>query len=178
MCQERTNTTPPLQDFNAKPVLLGADVAALYPNLDKIVTGEIMYQAVILSDVKFEGFDFERLAVFLFLTMGETQLIKCGLEDCIPRRRFSDTTARSLSAKSNRDLSEWIVNSFKFTPEIKKEMIARMIQLETIVLMSSSCYSFGGKLYLQKKGAGIGERGSACVAKCVMSVWDKLWAKS
>ena len=149
-----------MQDFNTKPVLLGADVAALYPNLDKIVTGEIMYQAVIHSDVRFEGFDYERLAVFLFLNIGETLLIKCGLEDCIPRRRFSDTSARSLSAKSNRDLYEWTVNSFKFTQELKKEMIARMIQLETIVLISSSCYSFGGKLYLQKKGAGIGERRS------------------
>ena len=121
--KKKTNATPPLQDFNTKPVLLGADVAALYPNLDKIVTGEIMYQAVIHSDVRFEGFDYERLAVFLFLNIGETLLIKCGLEDCIPRRRFSDT-ARSLSAKSNRDLYEWTVNSFKFTQELKKEMIA------------------------------------------------------
>ena len=170
--------TPPLQDTNAKPVLVGADVSALYPNLDKIVTAAAMYEAVLLSDVKFSGFDFERLAVFLYLTMGEAQLIKCGLEVCIPKRRFLNASARSLSAKGNRDMAEWIVHSHKFTDSHKKEMIARMIQLETLVLMSSSCYSFGGKLFLQKKGAGIGERNSACIAKCVMSIWDKLWVRS
>ena len=42
--------------------------------------------------------------------------------------------------------------------------------------MSSLCYSFAGDIYLQKNGAGIGERGSACVARTIMSLWDKLWA--
>ena len=32
-------------------------------------------------------------------------------------------------------------------------------------------------MYKQKKGAGIGERGSACVARTTMSIWDKLWAR-
>ena len=44
--------------------------------------------------------------------------------------------------------------------------------------MSTSCYSFGGNIYRQKKGAGIGERCSACVARTIMSIWDKLWANT
>ena len=74
-------------------------------------------------------------------------------------------------------MGEWIVQSHEFNEETKREMMARLIQIETIVLMSSSCYSFGGRIYKQLRGAGIGERGSACIAKVMMSVWDKLWAK-
>ena len=61
-------------------------------------------------------------------------------------------------------------------PELKKEMIARLIQIITLILMSTSCYSFGGELYLQDGGAGIGERSSACLAKVVMSIWDIIWS--
>ena len=167
---------PPLQDFQKKPVLVGADVAALYPSLDRVITGAMVYDAAIQTDIEFCGFDYKMLAVFLYLIMGHTQMLKCGLKDCIPQRRGPHNNVRSLAAACNRDMSEWVVRDYKFTPEIKKRMIARMLQIETITLMNSSCYSFGGKIYKQKGGAGIGERSSACIAKVVMSMWDKAWA--
>ena len=102
---------------------------------------------------------------------------QAGLGDCIPARKGPKKCARSLAAKTNRDMSEWTTKEYKFTPLLKRMMIGRLIQMETITLMSSSCYSFGGKIFIQSTGAGIGERGSACVAKTVMSMWDKLWAR-
>ena len=51
-----------------------------------------------------------------------------------------------------------------------------MIQVASLVLMQTSCYSFGGKIFLQQSGSGIGLRASACIAKVVMAVWDSLWA--
>ena len=41
----------------------------------------------------------------------------------------------------------------------------------------ATCYTFGGLIYLQSDGAGIGLRGSAAQAKIVMGLWDQRWAK-
>ena len=169
---------PPLQDFNSDPILVGSDVSALYPNLEKVVTGALMYEAVKSSKIKFDGVDFNRLAVYLFLTIGVTGMYKCGLEHCIPVRRGGHSNANSLAPKYNREMDGWICKDYNYDENIRMEMLARMVQLETMTLMSSSCYSFGGDLYLQLDGAGIGERGSACIAIIIMSMWDKLWAQS
>ena len=100
---------------------------------------------------------------------------KCGLTECIPRRK-NNSNARSLLAKTNRDMHERAPKPYNFTPALKREMMGRLLQIVTIVLMSSSCYSFAGEIHRQTKGAGIGERGSACVARTIMSLWDKLRA--
>ena len=168
--------TVPLQNFDEKPVFIGADVEALYPNMDKMTAGEMMYRAVMESDIKFQGIDYEMLAIYLFLVMGTRLMHRVNLDMCIPYRRADNSKARSLGAKINRDKSEWTVLSHKFDENIKRMMIGRLLQILTIVLMSSSAYTFGGSIYLQEGGAGIGERASACIVKTIMSLWDKSWA--
>ena len=145
--------------------------------MNKVTTGSVIYEAVKTSNINFEGIDYNRLAVYLLLSMGPGGMLKCGLEECIPVRKENYSNANSLTAKYNRDMSNWICKEYNYNEKNKREMLARLIQLETIALMSSSCYSFGGDIFLQQDGAGIGERGSACVAKTVMSVWDKWWAQ-
>ena len=47
-----------------------------------------------------------------------------------------------------------------------------------VLLMTlTTCYKFGGRIYKQKGGLGIGLRGSAAVARIVMCRWDEIWAK-
>ena len=167
---------PPLQNLEEKPIIIGADVSALYPSMIKEVTGELVYRAVTKTDIEFEGLDYDFMAVYLFLVLGTGLMLKCGLESVIPVRK-NKSKARSLLALSNRDIHEWNTKPQAYTQEIKRKMLGRMLQILTIVLMSSSCYSFAGDIYRQVNGAGIGERGSACLAKIIMSLWDKLWAK-
>ena len=100
-------------------------------------------------------------------------MLKCGLGDSVPIRK-GKSNARFLLAKTNRVLNEWKIKQENFTDELKKKMLERLLQIITIVLMSSSCYTFAGEIYRQVTGAGIGERGSACVAKTINR--DKLWA--
>ena len=104
-----------------------------------------MYEAVKSSKIKFDGVDFNRLAVYLFLTIGVTGMYKCGLEHCIPVRRGGHSNANSLAPKYNREMDGWICKDYNYDENIKMEMLARMVQLETMTLMSSSCYSFGGR---------------------------------
>ena len=61
--------------------------------------------------------------------------------------------------------------------KVKRKMLGLFVQTLTMILMSSHCYSFGGRLYLQRGGAGIGLRASACLARIIMCSWDAQWAK-
>ena len=173
---EGSNFPPSLQNFSQKPIFLGADVVSLYPNMEKTHTGELIYRSVKECDISFNGIDYGRLAVYLFLVMGRAVMTCCGLEECIPVRLGKESNARSLGAKKNREMSNWSINAEHFSEQLKREMLARLMQIQTIILMSSSCYTFGGKIYKQMTGAGIGERGSACLAKAMMSIWDKIWS--
>ena len=56
---------------------------------------------------------------------------------------------------------------------MKKLLVAILVKTLLIVLMDSTCYTFGGELYKQLHGAGIGLRSSACAAKLVMGKLDK-----
>ena len=99
---------------------------------------------------------------------------KICLASCIPSRMMK-SEARALSARTNRNVSEWRFKTSGYSAWEKKELLARMLQVATLVLMSTSIYSFGGKMYQQNGGAGIGERASAVLAKVTMAIWDILW---
>ena len=176
---EREPIDTTIQDFNAKPLMLGADVTALYPSMDQCATAELAAQAVRECGINFKGIDFKLLAIYLYLTIGEREMIKLNMTEVIPTRvnvQESPLTG-SLLAKTNRSKSNWFVDERMLTDSMKVEMIAQMLKLATLVMMNSTCYSFGGHIYLQRDGAGIGLRGSAVLAKITMGFWDKRWAK-
>ena len=165
-----------IQDFTAKPMMIGSDVSALYPSLDIVATAELAQDAVIKSKVKFEGVHFGWLAVYLYLIIGTSGMLTAGLGDAIPRRIENKSDPKSLASKTNKNIYNWICND-DLTEELKRKMIGMMIKISTLVLMETTIYTFGGKIYKQKSGVGIGLRGSASLAKLVMAVWDGKWAK-
>ena len=99
-----------------------------------------------------------------------------GVEHCFPTK-LSDQSAESLNSKINRNPTSWEYHVENSTTSDRRNMLAAMMQVATLVLMKSSCYTFGGYIYLQQTGSGIGLRASACAAKVVMAVWDICWAR-
>ena len=81
------------------------------------------------------------------------------------------------SHQKNIDINNWIVDISLLSERDKRYMVAAMIKMAVIVMGKTTCYSFGGLLYLQTSGAGIGLRGSASLAKGTMGLWDKAWAQ-
>ena len=90
---------------------------------------------------------------------------------------LTNPSAESLNSKINKNQSNWEYRVENATKTDRRNMLAPMIQVATLVLMKSSCYTFGGIIYLQQTGSGIGLRASACAAKVVMAVWDICWSK-
>ena len=163
-----------LQDFTKEPVLIGADVQALYPNLDGLCVAKIAANAVRETKVKFSGINYYFLVVYLLLVLGFEGMHRNGLGECIPRRK-KKSNARSLASLNNRDMNNWDFTKVKLTPDLKIELLAMMIQVAVLAMTSTTCYSFAGNLYKQKKGLGIGLRASACLARICMCKWDQLW---
>ena len=158
--------------------MVGADVCALYPAMDQVATGEIAAQAIRDSTICFKGMDYKSLAIYLFLNLGPDVMLDIGLGEIIPMRigDSENVTSRSLLSRSNKIWENWYVDVAMLTDDMKREMIAQMIKLAILVMMTSTCYSFGGLLFLQLIGAGIGLRGSAALAKITMGKWDKVQA--
>ena len=165
-----------IQDFNRTPVFIGGDVNALYPSMNQVASAELAFEAVLRSDVEYTGIDYRFLLVYLTLVLGETELKKMGLAHVIPWKKEKDES-NSLMVKKNRDMNGWIFNLEQLSERDKRYLVASMIKTAVITMSRTTCYSFGGSLYLQCAGAGIGLRGSACLAKICMGIWDQAWAE-
>ena len=168
---------PPLQDKSQRPVFIGGDAVALYPSMDIVGTAEMVAQAVERTKIEFKEVDYASLSIYLFLLIGEEGFRENGLKEYTPERKvWKNSEAKSLTAKINRDINNWCVKTDNLDKSTQRKMFALMIKLATLALMDSTCYSFGGNLYRQLKGAGIGLRASACMAKILMGMIDKTWA--
>ena len=167
----------PIQDFSEKPVLIGGDAIALYPSLDMVGTVEMIAEVIVKSKVVFKNIDLNRLLVYLTLVLGEDTLKDYGLGPLIPKRsKWVESKAKSLSCKINKELNNWIVNTENISWEEERMLVALAMKCAMLALMNSTCYSFGGQIFKQMWGAGIGLRASACMAKLVMGIIDKKWA--
>ena len=167
--------TQPLQDSDAKPVLFGSDVVALYPNLDDISVAAISGEAILKTNVQFKNINYPLLMVYLLLVLGITQLRKLGLDHCAPRRKNMKYNSNSLISKANRDLETWEFNNTIFSESEKRKMISTMVQVMILLMTRTTCYRFNGQIYRQSDGLGIGLRASAALARLTMCVWDSLW---
>ena len=164
-----------IQDQSAKPVMIGFDVVGLYPNLDPISVAKITADAVRETSVRFKSIDYMTLTVYLTLVLGTVTMSKLGLSDCIPKRRNKKNSSNSLISPNNRNLECWHMEHIRLTEWHKRELLALMLQVMVLLMTSTTCYKFGGSIYRQKKGLGIGLRGSAALARIVMCKWDCLW---
>ena len=173
-------------------------MVALYPSMKAQPTATIAYQSIKKSKIKFNSLNLAFAMIFLLLSLGSETMNAIGLGEAIPRRkslkeyykdkaeagenfkiRSSDGgNPRSLGASINRTLLAWDFTKVKLDDYMKREILARVIQIMVLILMTTHSYRFGGKLYKQKTGAPIGLRASACLAKILMAEWDMVWAKT
>ena len=128
-----------LQDFSLPLVLVGSDVASLYPNLDAEKVAELVYNAVLKSEIKWSNIDYFEAARYLALNWSEEQCRSSKLRRILPTRRGKTGTRPGVRG------SEW-----KFRPDInlteaeKKELIARVVEVAVAMMFQTHVYGFGG----------------------------------
>ena len=81
-----------LQDFSLPMVLVGSDVASLYPSLDAEKVAEIVYNAVLKSDIKWTNIDYVEATRYIALNWSEEKCNRSKLRRVLPVRRSNHGT--------------------------------------------------------------------------------------
>ena len=78
-----------VQDRSKKLVIIGTDVKSLYPNLTWASAGEEVFQAVLNSDIEWEGCNWKEGVRYLALCRGYKWCKSSSLKRVLPNRRFA-----------------------------------------------------------------------------------------
>ena len=70
-----------LQDYSLPMVLVGSDVASLYPTLDAEKVAELVYNAVMKSDIKWTNLNYIEATSYIVLNWAEEQCSEQTSED-------------------------------------------------------------------------------------------------
>jgi hypothetical protein len=76
-----------VQDYSLPIVLIGTDVEQLYPSLDADEVAEIIYQAIMLSEVKWDNIDYLEAVRFISLSWSLDECNRSPLRKLLPVRR-------------------------------------------------------------------------------------------
>jgi hypothetical protein len=86
-----------LQDYGLPKVLVGSDVASLYPSLDAEKVAEIVYQAVLKSEIKWTNIDYVEATQYIALNWSEEISSRSKLRRELPVRRSNRGTRPGVS---------------------------------------------------------------------------------
>ena len=85
-----------LQDNGASMVMVGSDVEALYPLLEVAEVADIAYRAIMNTNVKFEGVNYQKACKYIALTSTEAGCRMGPLKRVLPRRRHNNSSGMCL----------------------------------------------------------------------------------
>ena len=171
-----------VQDVSIPLVIIGTDVVSLYPNLKWDPAGEQVYQAIMETDIKFEGINYKEGVRYLALVRGFDWCKASSLRRVLPERRFAKggwpgiTGAGPLGPGVN-DEDQWDFPIVELTDKEKKMIIGEIMRMSVEVLFKTHCYSFKGSTFRQSDGGPIGLRGTCAIARVVMARHSIMWAK-
>ena len=166
-----------------KMVIIGSDVISLYPNLTRQESADEVAEAVMESDLKWEGVNWKEATRFLVLGRDEPWCRSSKLWRVLPRRKYKHGTRPGLTGAGPLgadcdDENQWEFRSGVHLTELdKKRVVAEVMRLAVELMFSTHVYSFGGRCYKQKEGGPIGLRSTYALALVVMGRWNMKWKK-
>ena len=169
-----------IQNFEEEMVLVGCDVEALYPSLDRDECSRIIGEEIMKSNVSWSNLDYMEGARMIVLNKSASYCRKHSLHRVLPVRRYRTgsrpgvTVKRPLGA-GRGDQEQWRFPLVKLTEEEKRMIIAEVTKIITEAMFDTHIYTFGGKMFKQKKGGPIGLRGTCAIARLIMCHWDLKW---
>ena len=101
------------------------------------------------------------------------------LRRILPKRRGSRPGLKGAGLKGTTrgDLEQWEFLKVILTEEEKKLLIATMVELAKEAMFTYHFYGFGGRRFEHIEGGPIGLRGTCALARLIMQVVDRKWAR-
>ena len=165
-----------VQDKSNNMIVIGSDVEALYPSLVDTQVAEIVFRAVMETDVKIEGVSYQEGVRYIALNSTAKDCRTGELRRVLPWRRHVNGTRPGITGEGPMgaevgDQEQWVFPKVELTDREKRLIIATVMKIAVLVLFKSHVYTFGGKFYLQKHGGPIGLRSTCAIARIVMLDW-------
>ena len=152
-----------VQDRAVNIAIVGADVESLYPSLEAIQVADIIYKAIMETDVAFKGVNYQEGCRYIALTSSEQECRLGPLRD----------TGTGPAGAEVGDQEQWEFRKVELTTLEKRLIVAKVMHTAVLTLFQTHTYTFGGKYYLQKCGGPIGLRSTCAIARIVMIWWDQ-----
>ena len=168
-----------VQDKGQKIKIIGSDVESLYPSLEAIEVAEIVYEAMLETEVSFDNINWTEGSKYITLTSTEQECRVGPLKRILPKRRHVNGTRPGITgedplSKEQNSQDQWefphIPNGL--TKKEKRLLVAKVMKTAVLAIFKTHTYSFNKKFFLQAKGGPIGLRSTCAVARLVMMWWD------
>ena len=169
-----------LQDFEVAMFVIGYDVISLYPNMKVDQVCEILRQAVLEADIKWDKVDYMEAVRYISLNMTAEEAASSPLRRVLPWRRGKRGTQPGMRGEGPRgatvgDTEQWCFPDVVLTGKEKRQIIAQVVSMATKAMFKHHHYKFGGKMFRQTDGGPIGLRGTCSVARVTMQMFDRKW---
>ena len=149
-----------VQNKGQRMQVIGADVEALYPSLSTVEVAEIVYDAVMSTEIKFDGINWTEACKYIALTSTEQECRLGPLKRVLPIRRSVNGTRPGITgedplSKDSGSQEQWEfknLGSNGLTKKEKRLVMAKVLKTAVLAIFRTHTYSFNKKFYLQVNG--------------------------
>ena len=178
-----------------KACITATDVEALFPSLESKTSARMVKDKIAQSKMKFMNLEVEEM--LLYILVNEEYLDQEDVDifrEHLPERKNRQGKGPTMRNDYIQGGNNWRLNNkkngypwkhkgtLKPTEKQKRLLMGMVCQIAIQVMFGNFAYTFGGKIYKQKKGGPIGARITMAVAQIVMEyIWKrfiKTWKSS
>ena len=139
--------------------------------------GRIVEEEILRSPIIWEDLDYLEGCRMIALNRSAAYCRKHPLHRVLPVRRAKTgsrpgVTGKGPSGKQRGDQEQWRFPQVTLTTEEKKMIIAEVVKITTEVMFENHLYTFGGRVYRQRRGGPIGLRGTCAIARLCIQIFD------
>ena len=150
-----------IQDRGQAMVIIGSDAVSLFPSLTKQESADEVAEAVMDSELKWDGVNWKEAVRYLALGRDETWCRSSKLRRVLPWRKSNKGTRPGLTGvgplgAESDDEKQWKFPGVELTAIEKKMIMSEVLRLSIELMFSTHIYSFGGKSYKQREGGPMG----------------------
>ena len=168
-----------VQDKGQRIKIIGSDVESLYPSLEAVEVAEIVYNAMIETEVSFDNINWTEGSKYITLTSTEQECRMGPLKRVLPKRRYVNGTRPGITGEDPMSREQNSQDQWEFrnlpnglTKQEKRLVVAKVMKTAVLAIFKTHTYSFNQKFYLQARGGPIGLRSTCAIARLVMMWWD------
>ena len=101
-----------LVELDEQPITIGSlDVVSMFPNLKACFVSKMIMQAMLTSNLEFQGFDYQRIGIYLALVVSKTEF---GLSKYVPESVVKKVGKSKIKISSQVEIDQYQYNRYRY----------------------------------------------------------------